>query len=159
MNRVNFIGHNIKSYWGLIWEINNNLLVLSQGILGGLFIQVIGDDGETILTWPSTYHKEVMLTQFNFLADRLLTDSIRSVKSVEGKKGFTPNLPEPIDFEDEQTRILICDQMTEWVEKTFPGPNWNYWSHNFIHIADFDEVELLQVWENITKERVKNYKH
>lgn len=160
MERVNFIGHNIQAYWGLIWQVDNHMIVLSRAMLGGMFLKVIDPEGKTVVEWPSTYNMHILSMQVNYLIDQILLGDVSWARKILAKQGFISKIPRELEDDEVLVKKLLATQMVEWVNKVW-GTTLDKYENYFpyVHFKDIDVEELLRVWNLIADQQVKDYKN
>lgn len=158
MERVNFIGHNIKAHYGLIWQVDDYMIVLYRGMLGGMFLQVIDPKGEKVADWPTTYSMHIVAMQVNYMIDQTLKGDIAWIRKVHPRQGFIAKVPPEVEDSPDLKKI-IATQMVEWVNKTF-GECLDEYEENFPHVDpnDIDKQELQVVWKLIEQHQIDEYR-
>jgi hypothetical protein len=160
MGRVNFIGSNPKNYWVLIWQVDDHILVLTRAMMGGLFWKIIDSKGDIVASWPSTYNKQIIAMQANYLIDQILKGNAAWVRKIEAKMGFVVKLPMGIEENSPEGLKETAKQMTDWVNKVFGGclDEFEY-NYPYVKIEEFVDADMIETVKLIDKQHLEDFIH
>jgi hypothetical protein len=150
---VDYIGPNKTSFYFGQWSVKKHRICLYRAPLGGMYVYVIDEIDQVILTWPSYPQKAIILCQLNYLADQILQGNIKFVDSIACKHMFHSKYD--ILQGEEPNVKLHGEALNEWQQKIF-GSKLDMWEDKYIYIDHLPLEELIKTFNELTELWVKD---